>query len=118
MDDPDVVVGPVHPEADRLALIHAVRQRLREGRIDFEARRLDRGACLRLRALLEPALRNGQRRQDGEERCTNDSVTFHVVSPVLSYFPGVNFCTRLPWCSSPVYTLPCASVATAATARN
>ena len=43
MHDPHVILG-IDPEPDRLALVHAVGQRLRERRIDLEPWRLN-GAC-------------------------------------------------------------------------
>ena len=75
MDDPDVILG-IHPEADRLALIPVVRQRLREGRIHFEARRLDGGRRLRLGLLFHQALGEDERAQDADEGRANQHIPF------------------------------------------
>ena len=53
----------IDPQADRLSLIEAVRQRLRERRIDFEPRRLDGALRLGRGDSLHDALRE---RQPGE----------------------------------------------------
>ena len=80
MDDPDVIVG-VDADADRHALIPVVGQRLRERRIDFEARDHDLVALgLRVRLLLEEALPEAERDEQRGERRTDVEISFHDAS--------------------------------------
>ena len=85
MHDPHVILG-INPETDRLALVHAVGQRLRERRIDLEPRRLNGAASLRLGRLLQHALADAEHGKQGDERRTDQKVThpFHTLSPVQS----------------------------------
>ena len=80
MDDPDVILG-VHPQADRLALIQAVRQRFREGRIDFEPRRHHGAGRLRLGRLCEPGPGRRRAASSGEELAPMRTFRF-MSSPV------------------------------------
>src|SRR3954463_9843367 len=81
MDDPDVIVG-VDADADRHALIPVVRQRLREGRIDLEARHLHLAAVARLRvsAFLEQPPSHTQRQPHRRERRSDCEITLHISS--------------------------------------
>src|SRR5580765_1273127 len=117
MDDPDVILG-VDVDADAHALIPAVRHRLRERRIDFEARHLNVAAVRALRAglLQEQRLTGAEDSEERHEDRTNQQVLFHAFLQVrlkpdttlthdASFYFRTNFCTRLPSRFSPVYRL-------------
>src|SRR5262249_8356575 len=78
MNDVDVIVL-VDADADDVAEYPVVRHRLRPHRIDFEARRLRAALGLRFGRLLEQMLPDAQRREQRNQRASNDDVArpFH-----------------------------------------
>src|SRR5262249_48942525 len=77
VDDPHVIVR-ADADADRLAAIPAGLPGRPAHGIDFEARRLDGAVGLRGDALLEKRLPDGQRREQRDERASDNEMPFHV----------------------------------------
>src|SRR5688500_3179089 len=103
MHDPDVVLR-IDPQADRLALVHPLRQWFRERGIDLEPRRLRGAARLCFGAVRGSAWPCATARPPCSARNVLAIRTWRFMSCLLPcrYFAGENFCTRLPWCISPV----------------
>ncbi len=79
MDDPDVIVG-VDADADRLAEVPAVGQRLGPRRIHFESRSLHRTFRLGVRVLLQNPLTDREHHQQGHEHRADEQVSLHMTN--------------------------------------
>src|SRR5262249_44422226 len=104
VDDPDMVLV-IDPHADGHAKQPVVRQRLRPERIDFERRRADELALVRLvRLLLEKALRAAEQHEKADENAAQDPAVAHCPSSTSDVFSICKICnTGRAWLEPPPF---------------